>query len=54
MSLRSHPFLDEMKARMASAARFDCASGNRHGLAVEEVIFAEGALESSARALRQR
>ena len=39
---------------MGSAARFDCACGNLHRLAVEEVIFAESALESSARALLRR
>jgi glycerol-1-phosphate dehydrogenase [NAD(P)+] len=44
----SHPFLDELKARLAGER---CPCGNVHRLSPVEVILGEGALESSARTL---
>jgi len=47
----SHPFLDELKSRLEADT---CPCGKVHRLAPVEVMFQEGALESSARALHQR
>src|SRR6266404_2818020 len=44
----SHPFLDELRARLGSER---CPCGNVHRLPPVEVILGEGALESSARTL---
>jgi glycerol-1-phosphate dehydrogenase [NAD(P)+] len=51
VSRHSHPFLDEVKARFGGDR---CGCGKVHRLAPVEVIFGEGALESSARDLLQR